>query len=475
MKQPFFYTSEGICKLRPMLINKDTIIAPIAGSGAINIIRVSGELAFPMLSAIFFTRKLHPVDLSLKKPNTIHLGIIREGPTMIDEVLLSVFKAPHSYTGEDTIEISCHGSTFIKQEILQLLISKGARMANPGEFTFRAFMHGKMDLSQAEAVADLISSHSASSHHIALNQMRGGFSGELKKLREELIHFASLLELELDFSEEDVEFANRADLKALMEKIHITLKTLADSFSRGNVLKSGVPVVIAGRPNAGKSTLLNTLLNEERAIVSDIPGTTRDTIEDEISINGVSFRFIDTAGIRETTDTIEHIGVQRAFEKVQQARIILYLFDVSTLAKEEFEQDIAQIQAKMMSGALLLKTANKADLSPLASELMEVQDLVRISARDKNIDELKARLAAEAEKLKVTEEEVVISNVRHYDSLIKTDEALMQALSGLDNGLSSDLIAMSIRQSLYYLGEITGEISNEDLLGNIFSKFCIGK
>lgn len=459
-----------------MISHNDTIAAPATGPGALAIIRVSGNKTFPIVSSIFFSKKNKPVDLSEKQPNTIHFGLIKDGDDVVDEVLVSLFRAPHSYTGEDTIEISCHGSAYIQKKILEILIWRGLRIAEPGEFTMRAFISGKMDLSQAEAVADLISSNAASNHRVAMKQMREGFTSDLQILRDELIHFASMLELELDFSEEDVEFADRPQLKDLINKILKKVTSLAASFSRGNVIKNGVPVTIAGRPNAGKSTLLNALLNEDRAIVSEIAGTTRDTIEDEIVINEMVFRLTDTAGIRATTDNVEHQGVERTMKKLSEAKIIISLFDTTNLSPAEFEEDSKQIKKNISDDSILLIVGNKADAAGFsADQWKKNENIIFISAKAKNIQPLLDKLSNIAEELKGKDEDIIITNTRHYESLMQTADALRSALHGLETCLSSDLIAMNVRQSIYYLGLITGQISTEDLLGNIFSKFCIGK
>jgi tRNA modification GTPase len=452
--------------------SEDTIVAPATapGIGAIAVIRVSGKEAFPICNKVFFGK-----DLLSQPTHTIHFGTIRDHGNIVDEVLISLFKEPKSFTKEDVIEISCHGSEYIVNRIIKLLIREGARFAQPGEFTKRAFMNGQFDLAQAEAVADLIASDSASSHQMALSQMRGGFSAEIKRLREELIHFASMIELELDFGEEDVEFADRDDLKALIYNLLSVINPLIESFDLGNVIKNGVPTVIAGKPNAGKSTLLNTLLNEEKAIVSDVPGTTRDFIEDEINIEGVNFRFIDTAGLRETTDKVEAIGVQRTREKMSKASLILYLFDANETPLEELDE---QRRHMLELSTPYLLIGNKSD--KLSHDQLDFystqQDVLLISAEKKlNIAELKTRILEQVNLKKITSANVVVSNVRHYDNLVKTRDELLKVLEGLDNNITGDFLAMDIRGALHYLGEITGEITTDDLLANIFSKFCIGK
>lgn len=452
---------------------EDTIIALATpqGVGAIAVIRLSGKNAIKATNAVFFGKNLEEVP-----SHTIHFGTIRDGEKIIDEVLVSVFKAPRSFTKENVVEISTHGSSYIINQVLKLFVRKGIRLAKPGEFTQRAFLNGQFDLAQAEAVADLIHADSETSHQAALNQMRGGFSSEIQELRNQLIHFASMIELELDFVEEDVEFASRDDLRKLVERILRIVEELILSFDLGNVIKNGVPTVIAGKPNAGKSTLLNALLNEEKAIVSDIAGTTRDFIEDEISIGGVIFRFIDTAGLRETTDTIEAIGVSRTQEKMKTASLILYLFDLSDTDLVEINRDINKLENL---GVPFLKVANKTDKAKtnIISELKEKHpDTIFISAGKKeNLEGLKARVLELVNLDKFRTGNTIVTNVRHYDSLTKTRESLLDVLTGLDNLVTNDFLAMDIRRSLHYLGEITGQVTTDDLLANIFSKFCIGK
>jgi len=450
----------------------DTIVALATptGAGAIGVIRLSGDDAIRICNDVFRGK-----DLLQQESHTIHFGTIHDNGVLVDEVLVSLFIAPRSYTKENVVEISCHGSSYIIDKLIRLFVSKGARPAKPGEFTMRAFLNGQLDLSQAEAVADLIASSSEASHKVAMQQMRGGFSNELKQLREELIHFASLVELELDFSEEDVEFANRDQMKTLIEKIVLVLKKLIKSFELGNVIKKGVPVVIAGKPNVGKSTLLNALLNEERAIVSDIAGTTRDTIEDEITIQGIKFRFIDTAGIRDTEDIIEAKGVEKTFEKIQSSAIILYLYDALETYGEELSKivsDLTDITLKNKSQLLLV--ANKSDKVEQPSNPIH-PDSINISAlQGIGIKELEQKLL---DMIHYTENatETILTNIRHVEALQKTSDALERVLYGIDNPVTSDFLAMDIRQALHYLGEITGAISTDDLLENIFSKFCIGK
>jgi len=456
----------------------DTIVALAtpSGIGAIGVIRLSGPDAIRIANSVF-----HGKDLEQQASHTVHFGTIRndEG-RILDEVLATVFVAPRSYTGENVVEVSCHGSDYIIQELMQLFIQKGARTANPGEYTLRAFLNGQMDLSQAEAVADLIASSSKSSHAIAMQQMRGGFSDEIKKLRQELIDFASLIELELDFSEEDVEFADRSKLEALVQQIQRIIKALLDSFQLGNVLKNGVSTVIAGRPNAGKSTLLNALLNEERAIVSEIAGTTRDTIEEVLNIKGVQFRIIDTAGIRDATDTIEAIGVEKTMQKVQSSALLVYVFDVVETQPEEVRTDLENLVHENIH---VLVVANKMDLNPYTKKEHYFPEnstadyhWVPVSALNKmNIDYLKESLHDAVLSKKVNLESTIVANARHYEALQKAYEDLDRVLRGLSTGITSDFVAMDIRASLHHLGEITGEISTDDLLGNIFGRFCIGK
>ena len=446
---------------------KDTICALATGSGlgAIAIIRVSGS------ETINICKKVFSKNIADVKSHTIHFGTINNKVDVIDEVLLSIFRNPHSFTGEDVIEISCHGSVFIQQQILQLLTKNGARMANPGEFTLRAFTNGKMDLSQAEAVADLIASESKKAHQIAINQMRGGFSDDLKKLREQLINFASLIELELDFSEEDVEFANREQFNELLLLIKEKLKKLIDSFQLGNVIKNGIPVAILGAPNVGKSTLLNALVNEDRAIVSEIAGTTRDTIEDVINIEGIQFRFIDTAGLRDTKDTIEKIGIQKALEKAEKAKVIIYLLDATTDFKAQ-EKEIGKIK-KLQNKMIVV--VNKTDLNPNICETLKKKNYLFIYAKNKDgIEDLTNTLISIIDT-DLSSDETIISNSRHQEELSKTLVEIIAVIQGLNNDISGDLLAINIRQALYHLGLITGEVTTDDLLGNIFSKFCIGK
>ncbi len=466
------------------MIPQETIVALAtpSGAGAIAIIRLSGADAIAIAAEVF--QSVSGKDITKQKTHTLHLGHIMDGAKTYDQVLLSIFKGPNSYTGENVVEISCHGSTFIQQQIIQLLLRKGSKMAQPGEFTLRAFLNGKLDLSQAEAVADLIASDNEASHQIAMQQMRGGFSNEIAKLREELLNFASLIELELDFAEEDVEFADRTQFHELLERIEFVLKRLIDSFAVGNVIKNGIPVAIVGEPNVGKSTLLNALLNEERAIVSDIAGTTRDTIEDELVIEGMSFRFIDTAGIRETKDVVESIGIQKTFEKIEQAQVVILLLDAKQLQVSglKFQVEIEKIKNKFPLKPLIV-LINKVDLLPVEEvETIRKQlgtlnlKLETISAKQKTgIEDLKNTLLSFVNTGALRNNETIVTNTRHYDSLLKALEEIQKVKWRLDSGISSDLMAIDIRQALFHFGEITGQVSNDELLGNIFANFCIGK
>ena len=466
------------------MIPQETIVALAtpSGAGAIAIIRLSGKEAIAIAAQVFDS--VSGKDITQQKTHTIHLGHIVDDTKVLDQVLLSIFKGPNSYTGEHVVEISCHGSVFIQQQIIQLLLRKGAKMAQAGEFTLRAFLNGKLDLSQAEAVADLIASDNEASHQIAMQQMRGGFSNEIAKLREELLNFASLIELELDFAEEDVEFADRTAFHELINRIEFVLKRLIDSFAVGNVIKNGIPVAIVGEPNVGKSTLLNALLNEERAIVSDIAGTTRDTIEDELVINGIGFRFIDTAGIRETKDVVESIGIQKTFEKIEQAQVVILLLDAKELQVSglKFQVEIEKIKNKFPQKPLVV-ILNKVDLlsinevETIRQELETLNlKLETISAKQKiGIDELKNTLLSFVNTGALRNNETIVTNTRHYDSLLKALEEIQKVKWDLDAGISSDLMAIDIRSALFFFGEITGEVTNDELLGNIFANFCIGK
>ena len=449
------------------LLQEDTICALATGGGlsAIAIIRLSGKDAIKITNSIFSK------DISAVKTHTIHFGTIADNNKIIDEVLVSIFKDSKSYTGEDTVEISCHGSTFIQQKLLQLFISSGCRMATAGEFTMRAFKNGKLDLSQAESVADLIASESEATHQTALKQLRGGFSDKLQNLRTKLIDFASLIELELDFSEEDVEFADREQFLDLLSTIQSELAKLIASFKLGNVIKNGIPVAILGAPNVGKSTLLNTLLNEEKAIVSDIPGTTRDAIEDTLNIDGFKFRFIDTAGIRETQDTIEKLGIKKTIEKAKLANILLFLIDASAPLANQLEE---LNKIKKTSKDKLLVVVNKIDLN--ASIKADFSNALFISAKnDKGIELLKDKLLAFVNTEQLSNNETIVTNLRHFDELQLTLHEIETIISGVNSGLTGDFLAINIRQALFHLGSITGEVTTDTLLGNIFGKFCIGK
>ncbi len=460
-----------------MLIHEDTIVALATppGTGALGLIRVAGPDAFRIVDDIF-----RGADLAAAATHTIHFGHIQdESQHVLDEVLTLVYRAPRTYTGDDIIEISCHGSAYILQSIIELIIRKGARAAKPGEFTLRAFLNGKMDLSQAEAVADLIASDSESAHALAMQQMRGGISDEIKKLRQELIDFAALIELELDFGEEDVEFANRDDLQQLIRKIQVFIQQLLESFRLGNAIKEGVSTVIAGRPNAGKSTLLNALLNEERAIVTEIPGTTRDTIEEILNIRGVPFRLIDTAGIREAHDQVEAIGVEKTLATIRKSRVLIYVFDITELTPDEVKTDLDKIYQPDLS---IIAVANKMDLNPYADptlyhfEKYPHYRLITTSALNRmNIEALKEILYDTVIDQDIYQGNPIVSNVRHVASLQSANESMDAVLQGLDSGVTPDFVAMDIRQALYHLGEITGEIHTDDLLDSIFSRFCIGK
>ncbi|EWH13366.1 tRNA modification GTPase TrmE [Cellulophaga geojensis KL-A] len=462
------------------MFSQDTIVALAtpSGAGAIAVIRLSGPDAITLANAKF--KSVRNKDLTKQKTHTIHLGHIVDGTKVYDEVLVSLFKGPNSYTGENVIEISCHGSQYIQQQIIQLFLRNGCRMADAGEFTLRAFLNGKLDLSQAEAVADLIASDNEASHQIAMQQMRGGFSSEIKKLREELLNFASLIELELDFAEEDVEFADRTQFITLLSRIQEVLKRLIDSFAVGNVLKNGIPVAIVGEPNVGKSTLLNAFLNEDRAIVSDIAGTTRDTIEDEIAIGGVGFRFIDTAGIRETADVVESIGIKKTFEKIEQAQVVLYLSPLTPAIEnlESIKVEIERIKNQFPLKTLVVIT-NKKDLyTPEQIETIEAEipSTLFISAKTGDgVETLKNKLLEFVNTGALRNNETIVTNTRHFDALLKSLEGIERVQLGMDGGISGDLLAIDLKDALYHLGEITGQVSNDELLGNIFANFCIGK
>jgi len=462
------------------MIDKDNIIALAtpAGSGAISIIRISGSKSIEITDSLFKSK--NGSKLIDKNSHTITLGQITDGNRIVDQVLISLFIAPKSYTGENVVEISCHGSSYVQNEIIKLFIDNGCRAAKAGEFTLRAFLNGKIDLSQAEAVADLISSKSSASHKIALDQMRGGFKSDIKELRQQLLDFASLIELELDFSEEDVGFANLNELKKLIHKIKETISVLIDSFAAGNVIKNGIPIVIVGEPNTGKSTLLNAILNDERAIVSDIPGTTRDTVEDEIILNGINYRFIDTAGIRPTKDKIESVGIKKTFEKVESSSIVLYMLDSSVNDSNKIN-DSKQIINKIIKDfpdKNLIIVANKIDIGDsklIESHFNEFKHICISAKHGTNIDELKQQISSCIDLNEINTNSSVVTNSRHYDLLCKSSVEIQNVLKGIDNKISGDLLAIDIRQALQYLGELTGEVTNDEVLGNIFSKFCIGK
>ncbi|MCB0755482.1 MAG: tRNA uridine-5-carboxymethylaminomethyl(34) synthesis GTPase MnmE [Flavobacteriales bacterium] len=454
----------------------DTIVALATppGTGAIAVIRLSGPRAIIIADGVFRGKRLEN-----QPSHTAHFGRLEnEAGRAIDEVLATLFRAPKSYTGEEVVEFSVHGSPYIQQEVLQLLLDKGARLAQPGEFTLRAFLNGKMDLSQAEAVADLIASESEAAHSVALRQLRGGFKNEIQNLREELVHFASLVELELDFSEEDVEFADRSEMKTLINRINTKIDQLIGSFELGNVIKEGFQVAIIGEPNAGKSTLLNALLNEERAIVSDIAGTTRDTVEDEMVIDGIRYRFIDTAGIRKTDDTIESLGIERTMQKAEQADVVLLLFDASTYDSDRLKSEIRNLEIRKKDIAkTLILVANKSDKTDEnVEEKFSEFDIIPISAKEKTgITELTQQLTDFVNLSALEEDQTIVTNTRHIEALRNAKNSLIEVLNGFDNQMSGDFVAIDIRKALFHLGEITGEITTDDLLGNIFSKFCIGK
>lgn len=470
------------------MITSETIcaISTAPGVGAIAVVRVAGEKAFSICEKIFRparkNKKLHE-----QPGNSIHFGTIHDGENDLDEVLISIFKAPHSFTGEDVVEIACHGAPYIQQQLLQLLVKNGAQLAKPGEFTQRAFLNGKMDLSQAEAVADLIASESEAARRIALQQMRGGFSDELMKLRERMLWFISLIELELDFSEEDVEFANRDELTQLVDELKAHLTKLVNSFSLGNAIKNGLPVAIVGHTNAGKSTLLNALLNEERAIVSDIHGTTRDAIEDTINIEGVTFRFIDTAGIRTTADKIESMGIQLTYNKIAQAAIVMLLVDIND-SHEKIKDAINDVQSKMdAEKQQLIVVVNKIDLVENKNvadqfnafnfpELFEKSSIIPLSAKKRiNLDDLTTQLLKTMNLSAINNDEVIVTNARHHEALTHALEGIVRVKQGLESEISGDFLAQDIREVLHYLGSITGQISTDEVLGTIFKNFCIGK
>jgi tRNA modification GTPase len=462
------------------ITSKDTIcaLASPPGIGAIALIRLSGAEAFSICEKVFVPNgKIK--HLNEMHSHTLHLGAFFDQLDLVDEVLISIFHNPTSYTGEDVVEISCHGSVYIQKKIIEVLLSNGARMADPGEFTIRAFLNGKFDLSEAEAVADLIASNSRSSHELAIEQMRGEFSSKIRWLRARLLEFVSLIELELDFSEEDVQFADRTALIKLLTDIKEEVIRLKSSFALGNVLKYGIPVAIVGKPNVGKSTLLNALLNEERAIVSDIPGTTRDTIEDTISIEGVNFRFIDTAGLRHSIDSIESMGIGRTYEKISQASVVLYVFDINETTEDEIDEAIADIRAQVnIPDKEIILIANKTDMlqeSPHTFRKLVDMDTLFVSAkRLENINLIISRLLSSVHSGE-TSDKTIVSNLRHYEALTHTLEAILNVEKGFAEGITSDLISIDIREALYHLGLITGEITSDEILGSIFGKFCIGK
>jgi len=447
------------------------IVAPATppGISAIAVVRMSGATAIELVSRLFRGK-----NLTEAPTHTVHLGSLHDGDGPIDEVMVTVYREPHSFTRENSVEISCHGSPLIVQRIIRAIVDAGAVIAAPGEFTKRAFLNGRFDLAQAEAVADLINAETDNARQAALNQMRGGFSKEITRLRDELINFASLIELELDFGEEDVEFAKREDLRKLIASIQQFIKALIDSFDQGRVIKDGVPTVIAGKPNVGKSTLLNALLNEEKAIVSEIPGTTRDVIEDEITLGGINFRFIDTAGLRETTDTIEALGVGRTREQLKKAALVLYMIDLSNADYNEVQRELSELESLNIP---VIRVANKMDNGDpdLVRQLMK-QDFQFISAKNKtNLKALEDQILTQFHVDQVKQGDVVVTNVRHYQSLRDTNDALNRVLEGMDKGVTGDFLAMDVRNALHHLGLITGQITTEDLLENIFGKFCIGK
>lgn len=459
----------------------DTIVAPATANGlaALGVIRVSGKNAFTIVNQVFKGK-----DLQKQATHTIHYGHIIDGAELIDEVLVSVFKGPKSFTAEDSIEISCHGSPYIQRQIVELLSRHGARLAEPGEFTMRAYLNGRLDLAQAEAVGDIIASENRSQLDLALKQMRGGLSNSLQILRVGLLDFISLIELELDFGEEDVEFADRSKLRAQVGELMLAIRPLLDSFKYGNAIKNGIPVAIVGRPNAGKSSLLNSLLSEERAIVSEIAGTTRDTIEEEIHIEGISFRFIDTAGIRSTEDKIEKIGIEKAIQKITEASIVLYIYDLSTISLEALKFDIEMVKSKNTK-AQILALGNKLDQKPSlnTSELLsalnaqEINHHFEISLNEAKFEVLHQlrKMLWDMAQLNQNSSDTIVTNTRHYNCLKEAIEALEHVLILMDQSASSDLLAFELKRAVYAIGDITGQISNDEVLGNIFGKFCIGK
>ena len=461
------------------MIKDDNIVAIASppGLGAISLIRISGNDCINQIDNIFYG--FDKIKLTDQESHKLQLGYIKDGDEIIDKVLVTIFRNPKSYTGEDLVEISCHGSIYIQEKILQTILNQNCRIADPGEFTFRSFINGKMDLSEAEAVADLIASNTKASHKLALNQMRGGFKNDINKLRDELVNFASLIELELDFSQEDVDFVNIDKLNDLVSTIEIKLTALIKSFKIGNVIKNGLPIVIIGKPNSGKSTLLNCLLNEEKAIVSSVPGTTRDFIEDQININGIKCRFIDTAGIRKTEDKIENLGIKKTYEKIEEAEIILYLIDGYILNNKNFDNyinEISKIKSDFNEKEVIV-LINKCDITiKISDDNLASLLAIEISAKQGlNIDKLIERISAYMSKLSIDSHNVIVTNSRHLDLLSKTHNEIKKIKSSIKQNISSDLLSIDIKQASYFLGELTGEISNDELLGNIFSKFCIGK
>lgn len=472
-----------LCTKLKNMLDQSTIcaISTSSGMGAIAVIRLSGEEAISIADKIFRSPQ-QSKSLMEQKANTLHFGQIVYNGEVIDEVVVGLFREPHSFTGEDIVEISCHGSVYVQQKILEILVETGARLARPGEFTQRAFLNGKMDLSQAEAVADVIASSNAAAHKLAISQMRGGFSKEIGELRDQLLHFTAMVELELDFSEEDVEFADRTELRKLTEKVEQLLSRLKNSFQLGNAIKNGIPVAIIGETNVGKSTLLNALLNEDRAIVSEIHGTTRDVIEDVVNIHGTAFRFFDTAGIRDTEDHIESLGIERTYHKLSEASIVLLVIDTEN-SYAIVKRRIEKIRKRLTDGQHLIIVANKIDSGKpetieelIKEKLAENEKLVFMAAKEKqNLDELITQMTHTINIGSSETDDIIVTNARHYEILKSSHEAIVRVLNGLDSGLSSDFLSQDIRECLHYLGEITGEISTDEVLGHIFKNFCIGK